>query len=192
MCRLRALPDLATTYTEPHDHRRFGHGHHLRVKQTIAVAKWLHEWGGCGSVADLSCGNGHVAIAAATSGDRVYLGDYAPGYEFRGPIEQTHAELWEATDHKGVDLFVCCETLEHLDDPDLVLRQLRRISRYLVLSTPVDNWDDANGEHLWAWDRVGVEDLFKAAGWQELHYTESDTRPIDGVYQYGIWALEAA
>lgn len=185
--RLRDLPDMDSTYVEPHDHRRFGHGHHLRVEQTKAVVRWLAEWKRIATAADLSCGNGEIVRAAGFAfGDPYILGDYAPGYEFQGPIEETIEQI------PVVDLFVCCETLEHLDDPGGVLQRIHAKSDFLVLSTPVNNFRDPNAEHLWEWNRGGVEDLLADTGWSILHFSESDTRPLDGVYRYGIWALEAA
>lgn len=183
--RLRDLPDMDSTYVEPHDHRRFGHGHHLRVEQTKAVVRWLAEWKDVATVADLSCGNGEIARAADNNVTR-YLGDYAPGYYFHGPIEETIEQI------QAVDLFICCETLEHLDDPAFVLQRIHAKSDFLVLSTPVNNFGDPNAEHLWEWNRGGVEDLLRETDWSILHFSESDTRPLDGVYRYGIWALEAA
>lgn len=183
--RLRDLPDMDSTYVEPHDHRRFGHGHHLRVEQTKAVVRWLTEWKDVDTVADLSCGNAEIARAAGNN-VMLFLGDYAPGHRFHGPIEETIKQI------HLVGLFICCETLEHLDDPGHVLCQIRDTADYLVLSTPVCNFGDQNPEHLWEWNRGGVEDLLRETGWSVLHFSESDTRPLDGVYRYGIWALEAA
>lgn len=185
--KVRSLPeDMGAMYPEPHDHRRYGHGHHLRVEQSKAVAQWLASWGSIGSVADLSCGNAEIALAAAPSGAVMWLGDFAPGYAYTGPIEQTIKQI------EPVDLFICCETLEHLEKPGWVLSRIRDKARYLLLSTPFDNFGDTNAEHLWEWDRRGVEDLIESHGWRILHFSESNTRPIDGIYRYGIWALEAA
>ena len=186
MRRLRNLPDMQATYAVPHDHRLYGHGHHLRVEQTKAVARWLAEWKGCVSAADLSCGNGEVLTDLGRVGvTQRHYGDFAPGYDYHGPIEQTIEEI------PNVDLFICCETLEHLDKPLHTLSRIRDKARYMILSTPVENWKDANGEHLWAWSQRGVEHLTSSTGWGILHFTLSDTRPLDGIYTYGIWALEA-
>ena len=45
----------------------------------------------------------------------------------------------------------------------------------------------ANGEHLWAWDREGVEDLLKRTGWQPVAFTSVDSREYGEPYLYGIW-----
>lgn len=185
--RLRELPDMDETYTRPHDAGRFGHGHHLRVEQTKALVRWIADWQRITSVGDFSCGNGEIPRAAldVRPDVRVLLGDYAEGYELSGPLEKNLTDLFL----RGyeLDLYTCCETLEHLNDPANALERMYCASRLLVLSTPVGNWGDTNTEHLWAWNRGGVEDLLRDTGWVPVHYTLSDTRQIDGIYTYGNW-----
>lgn len=175
--RLRPVHDaatLATMYAKPHDHTHWA-DHVTRVQATIEEGAKLIAGAGVTSGADLACGDG--AILRGLPVDNVILGDFAPGYEFTGPIEQT-VELIPP-----VDVFVCCETLEHLDDPAAVLRQIRAKTRYLLLSTPVNAWDDDNPEHYWAWSSGGVAGLLLAAGFDTLSY-----QPVFGpVYQFGIW-----
>lgn len=169
---------LAHVYTTPHDHTRWP-DHLLRVDVTIQVARWLAALNGCRSVADLSCGN--AAIARSLGMDTVILGDFAAGYEHRGPIEDTIGQI------PAVDLFVCSETVEHLDDPDAVLRKIRAKARHLVLSTPIDEADDGNPEHYWGWGTADVGDMLQAAGWQAVSLTEVKLRPT-WTYDYQIWA----
>ena len=171
--------ELARLYARPHDHTRWP-DHHLRVDATLAVARWMAR-DGIGSAADLSCGNGH--ILRSLDARRKYFGDYAPGYSITGPIDKTIHEI------PTVDLFVCSETIEHLDDPDMVLIGIRAKARMLVLSTPVEAWDDANPEHYWAWDRERVESMVRAAGWLPHVYTAVDFRPQGLPYCFGIWGL---
>jgi hypothetical protein len=150
------------------------------VGVTIEVAKWFVRRGDVQSVADLSCGD--AAIARALGIDDMTLGDYAPRYSLRGPIEETIEQIGE------VDLFICSETLEHLNEPGQVLKQIRQKARFLVLSTPVDRFDDANPEHYWAWDRQGVEEMMTAAGFDVDIYCPVDTRPAGLYYCFGVWA----
>lgn len=183
MTRQRLRPaytdrQLAQLYAVPHDHRRWP-DHHLRVNVTIEVARWV-AGEGVQAAADLSCGNG--AILQATPADTRHFGDFAPGYEFAGPIEKTITDLPE------VDVFICSETLEHVDDPDLVLAAIRAKAGTLVLSTPVDAWADDNPEHYWAWSRDDVEQMLGAAGFTSLVFTAVDFRPMGLPYCFGVWA----
>lgn len=169
---------LRELYRTPHDHRRWP-DHRLRVDVTIAVARWM-AGAGVQSAADLSCGNG--AILDAVPAAAKHYGDFAPGHQYQGPIEKTVAEL------PPVDLMVCSETIEHLDDPDAVLSRIRGRARMLVLSTPVDAWDDDNPEHYWAWSRADVEGMLVDAGWGLHVYAEADLRN-QGPYRFGIWGV---
>lgn len=164
--------ELAEMYAEPHDHRRWG-DHEVRVSFTVASGLRL-AGPGVASAADLSCGNGSIleAMPAAVK----HYGDFAPGYDITGPIERTIEQI------PDVELFVCCETIEHLDDPDAVLKAIRAKTSLLLLSTPVDAWDDGNAEHYWAWDREAVEAMLTEAGFTVRDYTE-----VAPSYRFGIW-----
>lgn len=181
--RLRPLPPpdrLGAVYATPHDHRRW-RDHELRVTVTLAAARWL-----CGpvrSAADLSAGNGW--LLDGVQADAKWYGDLAASAAgwLHGPIEETIDQI------PGVDLFLCCETLEHLDDPGAVLQRVRAKTRSLVVSTPVGAWHDSNPEHLWAWDRAGVERLLDAAGFRTVAYATSDARAtVRHSYEFGVWA----
>jgi hypothetical protein len=177
--RLRELPDLDLTYPEPHDHRLYGAGHDIRARQTIALAQWVLADLGGGTVADLSAGKGAIAKAVSPS---AILGDYAPGHPISGPIEHTLVELGP------VDLFICTETLEHLDAPDLVLEMIRSTAKRLVCSLPLvrGSLPDTNGEHVWEFDRAGGERMLNLTGWQIDACVQVD--PPDGPYNYLLWA----
>lgn len=167
--------DIARIYSRPHDHRRYGRGHGERVDETIRVGRTAV---GVGTVADLSCGNAAIARALCKS---PVLGDLAPGYPIVGPIEETIKDI------EPVDLFVLSETLEHLDDPAAVLRDVRARCRRLLLSTPVDNDGDTNDEHYWSWSGRDVEDMLEAAGFSVTHRSLVDSRTYGEAYCYGIW-----
>lgn len=175
--------ELAEIYAKPHDSSRW-RDHVVRVDVTIALGRGVVV-PSVERIADLSCGNGAIAkgIGEASFGVELILGDFAPGYEHTGPIEKTIDEIEER-----VDVFVCSETIEHLDDPDAVLRKIRRKTRYLVLSTPVEAWGETNPEHYWAWDRAEVESMLQAAGFTTLKpYVELDMRSAWSPYCFGIW-----
>jgi hypothetical protein len=183
--RLRPLPSpeqLAAMYPAPHDHRIYGRGHHERVEATIALALATITDEHRVSVGDMSCGNGEIARRIGMTA-HLHLGDFAPGYPYNGPLEQTLDEM------PNVHTYICSETLEHVDDPAAVLEQIRGKAGHLVLSTPLECWDDANGEHLWAWDRQGVETLAAAAGWTALAFDSVDSRAYGEPYLYGLWVF---
>lgn len=165
---------LATLYATPHDHTRFP-DHLVRANSTIAAGLTLLGNEEVDTAADLSCGNG--AILAAMPARVRLFGDFAPGWPITGPIEQTIEQI------PDVDLYICCETIEHLDDPDAVLDAIGLRARRLLLSTPVDAWGDANPEHYHAWDREAVEAMIVAAGFTVLDYRE-----VWPSYKFGIWA----
>jgi len=166
-------------YPVPHDHLRW-RDHHLRVEVTVRVGRWILEGlePEAYSGADLSCGNG--SILGSLQVIKKYYGDFAPGWPLTGPIEKTLDEI------PHVDIFVLSETLEHLDDPDLVLRGIREKSGQLLLSTPVGCWNDSNLEHLWAWTREDLEDMLRAAGWHPYIYSSVDFTMMGLPYKYAV------
>lgn len=170
-------------YTRPHDARVLYPGQYLRVQTCIDIATRLVP--APGTVADLACGNGDIATACAAT-EHTYLGDIAPGYELHGPIETTIRQI------PPVDLMILAETLEHLNDPDLVLRLTRKRTTRLVVSLPVDPEEGENGEQLWAFDREGAEQMFNDAGWAVVIYEEVDAAPsvFAERYRCGVWGLE--
>ena len=188
--RLRPMPspaELARLYATPHDHTRW-HDHLLRVNVSTILARDLLR--PRGHVIDLSCGDAAIARNLERShGATLTLGDLAPGYPLTGPIEETIDRL--PHNERGVaDLFVCSETLEHLDDPDVVLRKIRGHAARLLISTPLGEADDANPEHVWGWDRQDVQAMLEVAGFKVLVRVELDLRPAGFTYCYGIWGCE--
>jgi hypothetical protein len=190
--RLRPAHDaetLAAMYAAPHDHRIYGRGHHERVEATIELACRAIPEALLLTVGDLSCGNGEIARRICTDSDGLHLGDAAvqlldvelPGVKYHGPLEETIHLMPE------VDTYVCSETLEHLDDPGKALALIRTKATYLLLSTPLECWGDTNGEHYWAWDREGVEDLMQCTGWIPVAFDSVDSREWGEPYLYGIW-----
>jgi hypothetical protein len=183
--RLRPMPDKATLdqlYSKPHDHTLWD-DHRIRVDVTGALAHHLTP--DKGVVADLSCGDAMIARRLSQShGARLILGDYAPGYEYTGPIEETIGKLAD----READLFICSETIEHLDDPDAVLAAIRRKTGRLLLSTPDGEDDDHNPEHVWGWDAEAVEAMLGVAGFEPIVHTTVDLRHGGGEYAFQIWA----
>lgn len=158
--------ELDEIYQAPHDHYTAGTDHWLRVSLTAEVGNWMlrthQDVLDALRIADLSCGDGDIArdLCQRWSEPELILGDYAPGYELQGPIEETIHEI------PPVDIFVLSETLEHLNDPDWVLSEIRRKSRLLVMSTPINEpVNSSNGQHYWSWDQDAVTMMLESAGW---------------------------
>jgi len=181
--RLRPTPsqtELAALYAKPHQHSAWA-DHRVRVDVTTALAQHMIQPGS--TVADLSCGDATIARRlAASCGVKTILGDIAPGYEYTGPIEETIHQLTDP-----INLFICSETIEHVDDPDAVLKAIRSKTANLILSTPDGEDDDNNPEHVWGFDSEAVEQMLVTAGFIPLIFTELDLRPAGFTYAYQIW-----
>ena len=195
MLRERVRPrwsdeELSRIYAGAFDQRVLGWGGDARVVTSGVIGKLLllgHPTQPV--VVDLAAGNGVIARdIAGTTGGSALLGDYAPGFDIRGPIEETIIGV-------NGDLLVCCETLEHLWDPESVLVKARGRFSFLVASVPI--WERAeqeqNGEHYWAFDREGAEAMFVDAGWEPTIYAEVPAYPVGGNgghYICGIWGCK--
>lgn len=170
---------LAEMYARPHNHNLFGRGHYIRVELTKVLFHELCARVNAKTGADLSCGNGEIIKSFPL--DTTYLGDFAPGYQLTGPLEETIKQI------SLVDVYVCSETLEHVEDPALVLSQIKEYSRSLMLTTPIENWEDSLAEHYWSWDREGVEVLLRNAGWEIITFVMFDSTVFGEPYKYGMW-----
>lgn len=175
---IRDLGSTPPEYTRGYVHTKWP-DHRDRIERTIRLAKALRPT----SAADLAAGDG--AVLDALDCPKQY-GDIVPHLGWiTGPIEETVRQI------TPVDLFVSTETLEHLVDPLSHLQDIRRVADRLLLSTPVhrdSDRDDDNPEHLWMWDREGLEVLLYLAGWDVAVYTDVDYRPING-YLTSLWVL---
>ena len=176
--------ELAELYAKPYDHTRWPQ-HVERIAALAELARTVRPVPQ--SIADLSCGDGALgrllAHWARGHHDEVELihGDLVPGWPIVGPIEQTLDEIGR------VDLFVLSETVEHLDDPEKVLRRIGEHADRLLLSTPDGEMDPAlNREHYWGWDVEGMRELLIGAGWTPLRVR--GFRPTEhSVYTFQSW-----
>lgn len=167
---------LAALYAHPYDHRRW-EDHVRRVAATIDTSRLLLNGHTPNVASDLSCGDGAI-LDAIPSAQKIY-GDLVSDHQLDvvGPIETTVQGIGP------VDLLVNTETLEHLDDPDAVLKAIGEKAQMLLLSTPVNAWEDgSNIEHYWAWDVEAVEAMILAAGFRIVVYAE-----LPLWYRFGVW-----
>lgn len=129
------------------------------------------------SIADLSAGGAQITpMIAKHYGVTPVLGDFGKRYRYpiTGRIEETIETI------NPVDLFVCSETIEHLEDPDPVLVQIREKTKWLLLTTPV--WEEpylVSHGHLWTWRAEDVDEMLFASG-----FTLWEFRPVS---LFGLW-----
>lgn len=96
------------------------------------------------SVLEVGCGEGRLAKYLWTAGprpERFVMSDLDvsridPGID--PVLEVQEASVYDLPwDDSTFDLVICCEVLEHLDDPERGLREVSRVaSRRVLLSTP--------------------------------------------------------
>ena len=167
---------LKQIYQIPHNHSHFP-DHIVRVNISIDL---LNEFGTYESIADLSAGD--ATIIKSLESDEKYIGDFAPGYEITGAIENTINQI------PKVDLFICSETLEHLDNPDAVLAAIREKTNYLFVSTPNGESNKDNPEHYWGWDSEDMKEMLIKAGFepQIFHLLKFDNYD----YDYQMWVCK--
>ena len=168
---------IKSLYNEQYYHTRWN-DHKVRTEVTIAIINILTPY--ITSAADLSAGDGFI-INSLNIQNRI-LGDIVPQWEHCGPIEETIHKI------PHVDLFILSETLEHLDDPDDILRLIRDKATYLLLSTPLGETEDINEEHYWGWDKDGILEMVTAAGFAPSVYNELYF--LDSIYNFQIWLLK--
>jgi hypothetical protein len=179
---------LAELYGRPYNCWDRGEDHIERVFATAGLVAGVAHRHGLTTLADLSCGDGMIARYARALAPELelYLGDLVPAewpnqpLGVVGPIEETLEVCPQ------VDLFLCSETLEHLDDPERVLVGIRKRSRWLVCSTPLAAWSDPNPEHYWAWDEAELHDMLTHSGWTPRTY--ATLQPAPDYYRFQLWA----
>lgn len=174
-----APEELAGIYKKPYDHT-FWEDHKIRVAITIHIGKWLRDHVGAQSAADLSCGDGAI-LRGLEIPDSIY-GDLVPAPHLNKAGDLLDS-LWEIS---PVDLFVLSETLEHVENPRLVLENVREKSSSLLLSTPAGEADDLNPEHYWGWDVEDIRGMLADTDWVPVTCTLLNPQTPGG-YTYQIW-----
>lgn len=189
--RLRpAYPDPAEFYAQryPDGYQHTVWPDHVeRVEATVQFA-WsaLQTAAPVSVIADLSAGDGAIPRTLQERLDprpTLYLSDYRhrDGYDDQGAVEDTLADMPYA------DLYVCSETVEHLDNPDTFLKGVRAKASRLVLTTPVGEFDpDQNPEHYWGWEQGDIQDMLVQSGWRPYLY--AGFTPSSGPYTFQMWA----
>lgn len=135
------------------------------------------------SIADLSCGDGTLihCLCKHYNANEAYIGDYNKENidrtkeklknrdvkTLQGTIEKT---IWEIP--KKVDVLLMTEILEHLEDPDSIMKIAFYRAKSVIISTPLDEVGNGNPGHYWSWGKQDIYDMLYEIGWEPLIYSE--------------------
>lgn len=179
---------LAAIYPLPYNHA-FWEDHRTRVTATVDMVTGWGSGAGWFDGIDLTCGDGAILQRLHDRGivQRTYFGDLvpAPHLDIQGRVEDTIvAETYPDGSGRSWDLYVCSETLEHLWNPEKVLRDARKLAARAVFSTPIDEGPEHdNPEHYWSWGVDDVCGMLVAAGWTPERFQRL---PLS-YYNFQIW-----
>ena len=153
--------------------------HRRRIARTIEIAQDLVNLTDARSVADYSCGDGSVTNGLKLWHDgSIEATDIGKGDP---PIDEL------VTVMPYVDLFICTETIEHLEAPWTVLEYVARRAKYILLSTPLDeSVTIGNYEHYWSFTQWDVATILAQSGFSVDQKMERLT-DWDWTYEYQIW-----
>lgn len=165
--------------------------HVARLLTTAGVVSWFSPE----TVCDPACGDASILEAAyrlrpfrqAILGDlsipqMVSLRPSFPASLHTGTAQHTLSLLPD----QSIDTIVLTEILEHIEDPDSLLRAARRVGRSLVASSPIDEQAGVgNHEHVWSFTMSDYHLMLSDAGWNGVIYT---TMKVFGLpYTFQTW-----
>ena len=164
--------------------------HVLRAHVTAGIIAALHPV----SVIDPACGDASIVRLADRLSPiaRITLGDVSGKNVENARLVLPGARVvrddavWLVRKSAKHDMIVLTEILEHLEDPDELLKEARQKADFLVASSPVMRSDqkDENPEHLWMFSAEGYEFMLKEADWTVASWTVIYP---GAEYDFGIW-----
>lgn len=160
-------------YGHRYDSTRW-HEHVERIKRTASIAQELIDRHSLETAADLSCGDSSLLNQLTVMSKQ-------------GRDGNIDADLDIIT---CVDLFLCTETIEHLPAPWTTLERIAEKTRWLVLSTPLDE-DPAMGnpEHYWSFTAEDVESILYQSGFTDwCLYMLAEP---NWAYTYQVWTARS-
>jgi hypothetical protein len=177
--------------------------HRARELTTAGLVAWPRPE----TVVDPAAGEGNIlALARKMHPFRAIVGDISLPNFYRlrevGGWEAIHQAPAEETIRRAgfSDMIVLTEILEHLEDPDAMLRLAREHAHMLVASSPEMRpfQADDNPQHLWKFDGDGYREMLEEAGWvpyskthltfRPRQYQEDDKLMVEiGHYDFQIW-----
>jgi 2-polyprenyl-3-methyl-5-hydroxy-6-metoxy-1,4-benzoquinol methylase len=166
--------------------------HVARSFVTAGLIAWLKP----DSVVDPACGDASIVRLANRHWpiDRIVLGDIgsanvAEAKRVLPAAECIVGDAMEILDSVDVDLVVLTEFIEHVEDPDALLRLARAKGKRLVASSPEmrPGQRDNNPEHLWQFDTDGYRVMLEGAGWVVSQRTFLS---FPSEYDFGVWVCK--
>ena len=137
------------------------------------LARWLEAEGAAAAglrVLDVGCGKKPYLPYFATAAEYIGLDVVANPYaELIGPVEALPVE------DSSVDLVLCIQVLEHVDDPARAVSELHRVTRpggrVLASTHGTQPYHPSPADH-WRWTHTGLAKLFEANGdWRSVSVT---------------------
>lgn len=172
--------------------------HIARTNVTAGLIAWLKP----ASLLDPACGDGSIDLMA----DRMYpirkmvLADISvPSISQLKDRSLPPTVTLKVSDidevmrtNERFDVIVLTETLEHLEDPDGVLRRAHEKAAYVVASSPEmrSGQADNNPEHLWMFDGDGYFQMLQGTGWHPFHKTHMAFPGLE--YDFQVWVCRSA
>lgn len=168
--------------------------HRYRTFLTTAAIRFL----GPQTLADPACGDASIENSIELMRVKMYLNDIS-----RSQIEMIQmaslvppdVQCMDVYDHveyiPQVDVIVLTEILEHLEDPDKLVRMASKKARYLIASSPISERSNTNHEHVWGWDEDGYSEMLRNGDWTPTTVVKQYMNLSGLPYDFQIWTARS-